>query len=115
MGIETSKYALEIRVTPAEILGFDQEYFLFRLRKLVPEAKHFINEDGGPSHNGGYWENCADDLKPFSVLYPHVLMVVEVEYEYEGTHHERHYVQDGKSVTLEPVLQWPKFDPSMLT
>ncbi len=114
MGVEKSKYTLEVRLRPDEILDFDQEHFIFRLRKLVPEAKYYINEEGNPTHNAGYWENCVDDLKPFSLLYPRVLMVIHVEYDYDGTHHERYYIEDGKSVTHSPVLSWPEFDERQL-
>lgn len=114
MGVESSSYKLTIMVSPDKAETIDREYLIFRLRKDVPHAKDYINEEGKPTNNGGYWEKLDEDFKPFSKLHPDILFRIDERYDYDGTAETRYFIQDGKSVNIEPVMTWPEFSPEML-
>jgi hypothetical protein len=114
MGVDRSSYRLSVEVPLAEAKALDREYLMFRLLKAVPHASRFLEADGSPTGNEGYWDNLADAFKPFSKLHPTLLFVVEEEYLYEDTVRNRHYIRDGRSTMIEPVTTWPEFSFDML-
>ena len=114
MGVESSSYRLTIMAPPETAVELDTEYLLFQLRKQVPNAKSYLNEDGKPSGQAGYWDTLAEDLKPFSLKHPEILFRIDERYQYETTVETRHFVQNGKAVNIEQVLTWPEFSPEML-
>lgn len=113
MGVESASYTLKPMLSPSDLEGFDQDYFFYRLRKSVPDAKDFLDEDGQPIEAGYEWEFEAD-MRDFSRLFPKVLIMIEATVEYDMTYESRHYFQNGKSKTIEPILTWPAFEVGML-
>ncbi|USN14019.1 hypothetical protein KABACHOK_01830 [Brevundimonas phage vB_BpoS-Kabachok] len=114
MGVESASYTLKPMVSPSDLEGFDLDYFIYSLRKQVPDAKHFIDEDGKPIGAGSEWE-FDEDMKVFSLKHPKVLIVIEATVEYDMTYESRHYFKNGKAAVIEPVLTWPAFDESLLS
>lgn len=114
MGVNAT-YKVSVKLAPDDIADFDKDYFFYRLRKQVPNARNFLQEDGRPTGNDGCWDTIAEDLKAFSIHYRQVLIEVEVEEDYDGIVESRLYVQNGKSVEIEPIITWPAFSPEMLS
>lgn len=113
MGVESASYTVKPMLSPSDLEDFDHDYFIYRLRKSVPDAKDFLDEDGQPIEAGAEWE-FEEDMKAFSRQYPEVLILIEAAVEYDMTYESRHYFKNGKATTIEPVLTWPNFDESML-
>ena len=113
MSIESASYTLKPMLTPDDIGSFDLDYFIYSLRKQVPDAKHFIDEDGKPVSAGSEWE-FEEDMKVFSLKHPKVLIMIEAVVEYDMTYESRHYIKNGKSAVIEPIMIWPVFDESLL-
>ncbi|UTC28853.1 hypothetical protein MARCHEWKA_03410 [Brevundimonas phage vB_BpoS-Marchewka] len=113
MGVESASYTLKPMLSPSDLEDFDLDYFIYSLRKQVPDAKHFIDEDGKPISAGSEWE-FTEDMKAFSLKHPKVLIVIEAAVEYDMTYESRHYIKNGKAAVIEPVLTWPRFYEAML-
>lgn len=111
---EDATYTLTPMLAPDDIAAFDQDYFFYQLRREVSEAEHFLDEEGESTGAGGEWDGIVEDLKPFSLKHPKVLILVEEKVTYERTHEVRYYIQNGKSAEIEPVISWPEFSPDML-
>lgn len=114
MGVESSSYALTLAAAPEVAVALDMEYLIFRLRKEVPNAKHYLNENGKPSGKAGQWDTLGEDMKPFSLKHPEILFRIDESYVYENTVETRWFIENGKAVNIEPVLTWPEFTPDML-
>lgn len=114
MSVERASYSLTTMLAPEDIEGFDKDYFIFRLRKEVAEARHHLDEDGNSTGADVEWRDIVEDLKPFSLKHPKVLMKIVASVTDGDTYQFHTYVRDGKSATIEPVLTWPEFTTKML-
>lgn len=114
MGVENSSYELTILVSPDDAIDFDTDYCIFKMRKSVPSAKIYLNEEGRSSGAAGDWCDLSSCLLDFSNTYPDVLFLIEESYIYEDQYEARHYIRNGKHCVIEPVMTWPEFEPSML-
>ena len=101
-----------------EVQGYegDAEFLMFKLRKAVPDAKHFIDEEGESTGNGNSWRELEEDgegtMRAFSRQYPEVLFIFREDGVYEDSYEMRHYIRKGKYYLMSPevVTTWPEFN-----
>lgn len=90
--------------------GFDEDLFLFKLRKASPEAKIYIDEDGEPTGNDGVWNNFVKDMCSVTAMFPDITVYVTETMQYETTEDIRYVFHNGRWQSIEPVTIWPEFD-----
>lgn len=97
--------------------GLDLEFIMFKFRKLVEEARFYFEEDGSPVNNGYEWTNMTEAVKPFTLAYPEMTVIITETGTYGSEEFDyRCYFRNGKSVIIEPVVTktWPEYSPDML-
>ena len=101
--------------------GEDLDFLLFKLRKAVPNARHYLDEFGKDVGNGHDWRDLEEggegSMLAFSATVPEMLIQIDEEGTYERDEFEaRYYFKGGKHVKIEPevVTTWPQFDEGML-
>lgn len=82
-------------------------------RNKHAEAKHFLDERGKSTGNGGEWRSIEEDLRSFSRGDPdYTFLIVEQLHDWGTT--TRHYAKYGKYAAIVPKMVWPEFHEDML-
>ena len=82
------------------------------LRASNEEAEYCLQPNGEAEERGKWYDN-DQNIKEFSLKYPHYVFVITGEGEESGDIWKR-YTQNGKSQHCEAVITFPPFDPSLL-